>query len=79
MILGHLLERPGDGALLRVEAAIEVDRVFLFEVQADEGGIRDALAVVVDVGELALGGLGEALGVRLVGQAGQLQQQSRPS
>jgi hypothetical protein len=61
MILGGLLEGPGSGALLVAQPAIEVGPVFLLQVPADECRVGDALAVVIDVGQIALGALEKPL------------------
>src|SRR5262249_52087273 len=68
MILYHLLEGPGNGALLRIKRAIEVDVVLLLQVPADEGRIGDDLALVVNVRELALRRLLEAGRVGPIGK-----------
>jgi hypothetical protein len=66
LVLHHLLERPGDGPLLGIESAIEIETILVLDVPADEGGIRDALTVILDIGQLALGRLAEAVGVGAV-------------
>jgi len=48
--------------------------VHLFQVPADDGEIGNPLAVVVDIGQLALGSLGESLAVHPIGQAGDPQE-----
>jgi len=55
MILHHLLEGPGNGALLGQKSTIEIDVVFPLQVPSDEGRIRNDFAAVIDVRELALG------------------------
>ena len=60
VIFEHLLEGPGDGPLLVIEPLVEVDPVFLLQVPTNEGRVRDRLAVVNNVGELALRGFVEA-------------------
>ena len=49
VILEHLVRGPGDAALARGQAAIEIDAVFLLEVQADVRGVGDHGAAVLDV------------------------------
>jgi hypothetical protein len=77
MVFQHLLERPGNGALLGIKSAVEVDVVLFFEVPANEGRIGDRLAVIDDVGELALRRLVEAAGIGFVRQSRHLQQHFR--
>jgi hypothetical protein len=63
MVLSHLLEGPGDGALLGGEPAVEVDLVFPFEMPADERRVGDKPTIVLDIGQLALWRLAEAFGI----------------
>jgi hypothetical protein len=49
VILEHLLGGPADAAIARTQAAIEVDAVFLLEVQADQRRIRDHGLAIADV------------------------------
>ena len=77
MVLAHLLDGPSDAALLIAEALVEIELVFLLDVPPDEGRIRHDRAVVVDVGELALGRLAEALGVLAIDKPGELQEHQR--
>jgi hypothetical protein len=74
LLLERSLEGPSGRALRGLEAAVEVGLVLLLQVPADEGRVRDAFAVVVDVGELALRGFGEAPGIDLVGLPRHLQE-----
>ena len=77
VILEHLLRRPGDAALARRESAIEVDAVFLLEVQPDERGVRDDGAVVIDERQLALRRAQKPLVFVLVFQLRKLEQHLR--
>ena len=56
VVLDHPLERPGLRALLQIKPGIEIEAIFAFDMGANEGGIGDALAVIVDIGQLSLGG-----------------------
>jgi hypothetical protein len=40
--------------LLGAQALVEIDSVLLFEVPADQRGVAEQLAIVLDVGDLAL-------------------------
>ena len=74
LILSHLFECPGGGALLGAESAIEIEIVCLLDVPANEGRVRNAFAVVIDVRQLALGSFAESVGLRPIGQPGHLQE-----
>src|SRR4029078_7184079 len=54
MILHHLLEGPGNGALLGRKSTIEIDVVFPLQVPSDEGRIRNDFAALIDVRACAL-------------------------
>jgi hypothetical protein len=60
--------------LAGVEAFVEVDPVFLFDMPADESRIRNHDPVIFDVGELPLRRLGEARRVRAVRELRYLQE-----
>src|SRR5262249_24929539 len=77
VVFRHLLERPADRTLFRRQAAIEVDAVSLLEMLADESGIGDARAIVLDVGQTSPGPLTESPAVGAEGQARHLQQSLR--
>src|SRR5688572_16717578 len=53
VLFGELLESPTRRPLLGREALVEIEPVFLLEVEADEGRLRDIHAVIDDVGQLA--------------------------
>jgi len=55
VILEQLIDHPRDTALRRCEAGVEVDAIAAFEVQPDQRRIRHDRAVVVEIGQLALG------------------------
>src|SRR5215813_689437 len=74
LVFGHLLERPSRRFLGSAEPAVEVDPVFLLDVPADEGRIRDYDAIIFDIGDFALGRLGEACGVGAIQEVRHLQQ-----
>src|SRR5262245_7722504 len=74
LIFGHLLKRPSRRLLGSAEPAVEVDPVFLLDVPADEGRIRDYDAIIFDIGDFALGRLGEAGGVGAIQEVRHLQQ-----
>ena len=69
MIFEKLLDGPSDGSLLRGEALIEIDAVFVLKVKADKGGIRDDRAVVVNVGQFAFGSFADVRALRLIRQS----------
>src|SRR5262249_15204946 len=69
IVLRHLFERPGDGALLRRQSLVEIDAVFVFQIPADERRVGNLLAVVIDVRQLALRRLAKAGGVGSVSKA----------
>ena len=69
MILEKLLDGPSDGSLLRGEALIKIDAVFVLKVKADKGGIRDDSAIIVDVGQFAFGSFANVRALRLIRQS----------
>jgi hypothetical protein len=58
----------------RCSAGIEVEAVFLLDVPADECGIRNRGAIIVNVGQLAFGRLGKTARVGAIGKACHFQQ-----
>ena len=54
MMLDHPLKGPGLGALQRVQTVVEIEAVLSLKMGADEAGVRDPLAIVVDVRQLSL-------------------------
>ena len=54
MFFEHFVEGPSDCALLGRKPAVEIDFVFLLQVPADEGRVRNGLAIVVDIGGACL-------------------------
>src|SRR5262245_38365943 len=52
MMLDHALECPGLRPYLAVEAGVEIKPVFALDMRADEGGIGDPLAIILDVRQL---------------------------
>ena len=77
VILAHFFDRPADRALFRRQMRVEIDASGLFDMPADEGGIGDERSLVVDIGQLALGRLGEAVAVFFIVQPGEFEQQHR--
>jgi hypothetical protein len=65
MVLRHFLEGPGGRALFRIQTFIEVEAIFLLDVPADEGRVGQPLAVIIHIGQLALGRLAEVTRFRL--------------
>jgi len=43
------------GALLQIEGRVEIEAIFAFDMRANEGGIGNRFAIVVDEGQLPLG------------------------
>ena len=74
----HLLEGPGDGPLLRVEAAVEIDVVLILDVPADKSRVGNEFSVVVYIGQLYRAAchwaLVETCHVGFVFEPGQLEQ-----
>ena len=54
-MLDHALERPGLRARLQRQRGVEIEAIFALDMGANEGGIGDALALVVDERQLPLG------------------------
>src|SRR3954471_20469219 len=54
VMFNHPLKGPGLGALQRIQASVKVKTVFPLNVDADEGGICNPLAIVINVGQLSL-------------------------
>jgi len=73
MIFQNALDRPGSRLLLRRQAGVEIRAMPVFEVAANEGGIGDHRAVVVDEWNLALGRLRRRAAFAAVGEAGHLE------
>ena len=66
MLLRHLLDRPGDRALLWHQTGVDVDLVFAFNMAADDSEVGDDLAIILDIEDLACGGFGHAAGAMLI-------------
>jgi len=56
VMFDHPLERPCLRALLAVEPGVEIEAIFTFDMGADEGGVGDALGIIVDIGQLPFRG-----------------------
>ena len=74
MILTQLLDRPGDGFLLVIEAGIEIEAVFLLYMEPYERGIRNGFPVIDNDRQLSLGRLADIGANRFLFQSGELQQ-----
>jgi hypothetical protein len=74
MVLGHLFKCPGRCSLLAGQAAIEIEAILFFDVPANQRGIGDALAVVVDIRQFALGSLAKSAAVGAIGEASHFQE-----
>jgi len=48
VIFQQPLDRPGLRSLVRIQARVQLHRVFPFDVGVDEGGVADHHAIVVD-------------------------------
>jgi hypothetical protein len=49
MILEHLLHRPGDAALALGQRCVEIEAIFLLDVQPDQRGVRDHGFTIADI------------------------------
>jgi hypothetical protein len=54
-MLDHPLDRPRLRALRGIEPGIEIETVFALDMGADEGLVRDHVAMIIDIGHLPLG------------------------
>ena len=55
VMLDHPLERPGLRPLPQIKTGVEIEAVFGLNVRPNEGGVCNALGIIDDIGQLALG------------------------